>query len=138
MEDNNIEKRSLFKRLFIHSLITYIIILSISILFYIAFVFILGYKYKTSYTDSCFIVSVIWISVGLLNLISKDGFFDMFQYSGKYIVKKFTQRQMETYQDFKDNKEAKKKKTANYSFGPFLAIGLILLVIAIVFSNIIQ
>lgn len=135
-QNQPLEKKNFWKKLF-HSPSKYIAIAIISLIIILLVVANYGFNYLISYQNAFFITSFIWICISILSLVSRDGFFRIFSYSGYYIKHKFLQRPMNNYHDYYFIQE-KKKDENRYSWTPYLVSGLILLVISCFFMIIIS
>ena len=70
---------------------------------------------------------------GGLSLINNEGMFDLFSYSGQYIVRKITGKELNRYAEYVNEKQLvrKEKKYTNFSY---FIVGAVLFLIAIIIS----
>lgn len=130
------EKISFWKKIF-HTPSKYITISISTVIIILYVLFTSGFNNLIAYQDAFFITSFIWFAGGILSLVSRDGFFRIFSYSGYYVVNKFRQKHVDNYHDYYFNKEAT-KENKNWSWTPYFFCGLILFMISLTFMIIIS
>lgn len=128
---------SLFRKMFLHSLVKYIVSLIIGIILVITTLSIKGFSYLVSYEDAFFIAGAVVIFIGILSLLSNYGAFDLLAYSGKYVYNMSKKRKVERYPDYVENKIAIRKKM-KYKWIPYVVVGCVFIIIAIIFMIIVN
>ncbi len=134
-EDN--EKKLRFWGKIFHTPSKYIAISVISIIIILIILINSNFYSLVAYQDAFFVTGFIWIGVSILSLISHDGFFRIFSYSGYYIYNKFLQKPIDNYHDYYLLKEEKREKN-KWTWTPYLFSGLILLAVSFIFMIIIS
>ena len=119
----------MFKKIFIHSPIRYIIALAIAIIFSLVYLIINGFNYKIFYLDAFTVAGSIDILVGLLALVTYFGAFDTFGYAFS------TFKKDRRYKDLVEYTDAKKVKRANsqFIFVPYVVVGVIFVLVGLIF-----
>lgn len=121
----------LFKRIFFHSWLKYLISFLISVVVALIVLINKGFNYLVSYSDAFFVGGTIILGVGLLSMLSSFGTFDIFSYSGKYVFNKMRSKDMENYPDYSKGKALNREET-KFSFIPYLVVGGFEIIISIV------
>ncbi len=127
------KEECLFKKVFFHKRLNYIIISIISIIFFILVVAIKGYDRLQSYLDASFVVCVFNYGAAGLSCTTREGVFDSLGYGFDRLFKSvFTGRYK--YKDLVEFKDARvdKRKRNKYNFAPYLVIGLIFMFLTII------
>lgn len=81
--------------------------------------------------DGFFVMGFIMVATAGLSALSNEGMFRGLSYSGKYIVTKFSGKELPRYYEYCEMKEESKEKN-KYKFGPYLFSGCILIIISFV------
>ncbi len=134
----NVEKapekeECLFKKIFFHKTLNYVVISIISIIFFILVVAIKGFDKLQSYFDASFVVCVFNFGAAGLSCTTREGVFDSLGYGFDRLFKStFTGHYK--YKDLVEFKDAKvdKRKRNKYNFAPYLVIGTIFLILSVV------
>ena len=120
------------RKIIFHSPIKYLIIFVLTSV--ICFVIALIKNFTLiGFVDAFFISGTITFVIGLLSLLSYFGAFDTFAYSFTYIKNSYSKTNNKN-NDFYNYKQMKimKRKKENFSFTPYLIIGLIFIIISII------
>lgn len=136
-ENITIKKQSLFRKMFLHSPIKYIVSIIIGSLFVILTLYIQGFNYLMSYEDGFFVAGSVLICVGLLSLLSNYGAFDLLSYSGKYVFNMSKKKKIERYPEYVENKVLIRKKL-KYKWIPYIVVGILFILISIVIMIILK
>ena len=104
----------------------------ISILAIIIYVIFSGIKSIVSYCDAFFVCGAILICLGMLSLVTYYGVFDIFGYSTSYVYNGMKKGSVQRYKDFHDyiQQKTEKRKKKKYNFLPYLAIGIVYIIVA--------
>lgn len=127
------------KEIFFNSKIKYIILISMSIVILVAMLFIAedGFKRVAAYQDAFFVASLFMLGFGGLSALGNLGTFDIFSYSGKYVFNRMRGKSVERYHEFIENK-SETRKTNKYGFGPFIVMGLLWMIVALILMIIVM
>lgn len=130
-EDKTQEERSLFAKIFFHSITKYGVSIFISIIIILIVLASRGFNHLVFYCDGLFIAGGVLVAVGLLSLLSGLGNFDIFSYSGKYVYNKIRNKSVERYPEYSKNKMLNRK---NFQFGyiPYIVVGVFDILISVV------
>lgn len=111
----------------------YIRLVITSVLLILVVLSIEGFNYLFAYMDAFFIAGLFMFACGGLSLINNEGMFDLFSYSGQYIVRKITGKELNRYAEYVNEKQLvrKEKKYTNFSY---FIVGAVLFLIAIIIS----
>lgn len=127
-------KMNLFKRLFLHSYKKYIVLSILALAIILYYVLFFGATKVIVYVNAFFLAGAILIALGGLSIVTNQGAFDMFQYSGRTFGNMFRRNinpvRKETYAEFLEEQKEKRVKK-KYAFGPYIFIGVILLIISV-------
>ena len=94
-----------------------------------------GFDELKDYCDAFFIGGFTFFAVGGLSFVNKQGGYDMFSYSAYYIFKSIgSADKNRKYRDYKEyiDKKSSLRSQNKFSYLPFIFIGLILIIIAII------
>lgn len=119
----------MFRRLFIHSPIRYVIALVVCGALSAAFIISKG-NYLMSYIDGFSAAGAVSILFGALVLVTNLGAFDMFSYS--FAIMRKANR--EFYKDLYQYSQIKKEKRSKhfFTFVPYMVVGLLFIIIALI------
>lgn len=126
-------KESLFKKIFFHKKLNYIIISILSIIIFILVLAIKGFDRLQSYLDASFVVCVFNFCAAGLSCTTREGVFDSLGYGFDRLFKSlFTGRYK--YKDLVEFRDARidKRNRNKYNFAPYLVIGLIFMILTII------
>lgn len=120
------------QKIIFHSPIKYLIIFILTSIICLLISFIKKFT-LIGFVDAFFISGTITFVGGLLFLLSYFGAFDTFAYSFSYIKNSYlkTNNKNNDFYNYKQTKILKRKKE-NFSFTPYLIIGLIFIIISII------
>lgn len=127
----NNEDRITFRKIFLHSPMKYLISLGIMICVIIGTLSIKGFNYLVNYCNAFFIAGALFIGIGLLSIVTNFGTFDIFSYSGRYVINRIKNVSVERFPEYTDNKKEKRKKL-KFEFVPYMVLGVLCLLVAIV------
>lgn len=120
-----------FKKIFLHSPIKYLVSLVMVALIVVLALSIKGFNYLVNYANGFFIAGALLIGVGLLSICNNLGTFDIFGYSGKYVINRIRNVNVEDFPEYTENKKEKRKKI-RFEFVPYIVVGLFSLIVAII------
>lgn len=120
-----------FKTIFLHSPKKYLVSLVIMVLLIISILSSKGYNLLINYCNAFFISGALFIGIGCLSILTNFGAFDVFSYSGRYVVNRIRNVDVERYPEYSENKKEKRKKF-RFNFVPYMVLGLIALIVAII------
>lgn len=83
------------------------------------------------FSDTCFIISLFFIGFGVINSLYLHGDFDITSFIAK---RSFTKDKKESYDEYKENINEKRKDSFNYP----LFTGLLILIVSIISSRFIS
>ena len=120
---------SLFRKLFLHSPLKYIISFIVGGAIAVGVLFIEGFDIKMSYQDAFFIAGAVLVVTGGLSFVTYFGGFDIFVYG----FMSFNPNRR--YKDLYEYSEAKKEKRRSKSipFMPYIVIGVIYIIVSLFF-----
>lgn len=120
------------QKIIFHSPIKYLLIFILTSIVCLLISFIKNFT-LIGFVDAFFISGTITFVIGLLSLLSYFGAFDTFAYSFTYIKNSYSKTNNKN-NDFYNYKQMKimKRKKENFSFTPYLIVGLIFIIISII------
>ena len=123
------ENNTLLKRIFLHSPIRYVVGTCLAVILVFICLISKGFEYRMSYVDAFTIAGGALILIGLLQLVSYYGAFDIFSFS-------FFRGKDKRYKDYLayQNTRAEKKKNYNLKFMPFIVVGFFFFSIGLILS----
>lgn len=127
VDENNIT----FKKIFLHSPMKYLISLGIMICVIIVFLSIKGFNYLVNYSNAFFIGGALFVGISLLSIVTNLGTFDIFSYSGRYVINRIKNVDVDRFPEYCDNKKEKRKKL-KFEFAPYLVLGVFALLVAVI------
>ena len=120
----------MFKKMFIHSPLKYLISFILSLLVVVLYnVFNKGWQYVISYSNGFFISAVLFISVGALSWVDLENGFDIFRF---IFVRKQVGDKRIRLADYSESRN-EKNKNKTWRFTPYLVIGALDLILALIF-----
>lgn len=120
-----------FKKIFLHSPKKYLVSLVIMVVLIISSLSMKGFNLLVNYCNAFFIAAALFIGIGFLSILTNLGTFDVFSYSGKYVANRIRNVNIEKYPEYTENKKEKRKKF-RFNFVPYMVLGLIGLIVAII------
>ena len=119
----------MFKKIFVHSPVRYIVGVVLAVIITLICLVSKGFEYKISYVDAFTVAGGILFFLGLLQLASYCGAFEIFGYS----FSSFRGR-VRKYKDYYEYQMANAEKRAKQKpfYVPFMVVGLIFFVIGLV------
>ena len=120
---------TIFRRLFIHSPIRYIVSLVIGIAVSISVLAFYGWDKKIYYCDAFFASGAILVSIGALAFVSYYGGFDIFGY---VFTSLRTNRRYHDLYEYVNAKNEKRKKPY-FPFMPYLMVGIVFIIASLFF-----
>lgn len=121
---------NLFKNIFLHSPIKYLILFLVASLIVLTNLFLNGFSYLYLYVDGFFISGFSLILVGFLSLLNYFGAYDFWSYA--FSKKKTNNYKVRLYEFSEEKKE--KRKLKPLPFGPYFGVGIVFLVVSIILS----
>ena len=121
----------MFRKLFLHSPVRYIVGVVLALV--IAFLCLIskGFEYRISYVDAFSVAGAAVFFIGLLQVVSYYGAFDIFGYSFSAFRRK--ERKYTDYVDYQNKKRAS-KSNSKLTYMPFIAVGAIFFIIGIILN----
>lgn len=122
----------IFSDIFLHSWKKYVVSACLSFIGAVVLVLLRGYNNIVSYCDAAFVVGFVFVSVGIISLLSSAGAFDTFGYSINALARK--KEQAKQYDDLYDYVEKKKEKRKGnkYNSVPYFVVGIFWIIISLV------
>jgi hypothetical protein len=127
------KEESLFKKIFFHKTLNYIVISIISIIIFVVVFLVRGYDKLQSYLDAAFVTCIFDLCMSGLSATTNQGVFDSLGYGFDRMFKSvFTGHYK--YRDLIEFKDARveKRERNKYTWAPYLVIGLIFVIITII------
>lgn len=125
------ENKITFKKIFLHSPMKYLISLGIMICVTVVFLSIKGFNYLVNYSNAFFIGGALFVGIGLLSIVTNLGTFDIFSYSGRYVINRIKNVDVDRFPEYCENKKEKRKKL-KFEFVPYLVLGIFALLVAVI------
>ncbi|MCR4625812.1 MAG: DUF3899 domain-containing protein [Lachnospiraceae bacterium] len=121
----------MFRKLFLHSPVRYIVGVVLALI--IGFLCLLskGFEYRISYVDAFSVAGGAVFFLGLLQMVSHYGAFDIFGYSFSSFRRK--EREYTDYIDYQTKKRAV-KSNSKLTYMPFIAVGAIFFIIGMILN----
>lgn len=109
----------------VNKLKKYITLVIFDVIIVLTILIIKGFDLYINYINAFFVGALFILGIGGIAFCSNSGAFDMFGYSGYYIVQTFRPKEDRKYADIKDyiDQKAEKRKVKNFTFIPYLVVG---------------
>lgn len=120
-------------RLFLHSPKRYIIGVIIAIVLALIFLMIRGFQYRINYVDAFSVAGAVVFFIGMFQLASFYGAFEIFGYSASSFRGK--ERRYKDYYEYQKAKEEKRSQS-ELIFVPFIVVGACFFVIGAILNAI--
>jgi len=118
-------------RLFLHSPKRYIIGVIIAIVLAVIFLIIRGFQYRINYVDAFSVAGAVVFFIGLFQLASFYGAFEIFGYSASSFRGK--ERRYKDYYEYQKAKELKRSQS-ELVYIPFIVVGAVFFVIGMILN----
>lgn len=118
-------------RLFLHSPKRYIIGVIIAIVLAVIFLIIRGFQYRINYVDAFSVAGAVVLFIGLFQLASFYGAFEIFGYSASSFRGK--ERRYKDYYEYQKAKELKRSQS-ELVYIPFIVVGVVFFVIGMILN----
>ena len=118
-------------RLFLHSPKRYIIGVIIAIVLAVIFLIIRGFQYRINYVDAFSVAGAVVLFIGLFQLASFYGAFEIFGYSASSFRGK--ERRYKDYYEYQKAKELKRSQS-ELVYIPFIVVGAVFFVIGMILN----
>lgn len=126
-----------FKRNLLSNLIILAISFLVGISFFFIYIFLIDKPNFKAMCDASFIIAAFFLTIGLITIINRLGYFDSFGYGFAMMGTIFFRpvRFQKKYEDLVDYKQQQydKRKDKSFYFISFIIVGLLFLIAAIVF-----
>ena len=122
--------RDWFKRLFLHSLVKYIVLINLGILIFFANLLFNGFEYYTFYVGGVQIAGLSLIFMGGLSMLGYYGAFDFWGYT---FSKKTEDGRRIPVSDYTERKRVK-RLNKNIPFTPYFLVGVTFLLVSFVMN----
>ncbi len=120
------------KKIFFHSPFRYLIALAIATSITLIYLFTRGFKILFYYLDAFSIAGAVTFLIGCLSLVTFLGGFDTFGY-GFSSMRRGANRKYEDLYDYQ-TKKRELRKTKKWTFVPYMVVGIIFLLVALIIS----
>lgn len=118
-----------FRKLFLHSLVRYIVAFAICATFSLVYLIINGWNYKIYYVDAFTVGGSISVLFGGLVLVTYLGAFDTFGYAFSTFGRN---RKYKDLVDYTEKKQIKRGKN-RFIFMPYITVGVIFIIVGLIF-----
>ena len=121
----------MFRKLFLHSPVRYIVGVVLALIIGVLCLLSNGFEYRISYVDAFSVAGAVVFFVGLLQVVSFYGAFDIFGYSFSSFRRK--ERKYTDYVDYQTKKRAE-KSNSKLTYMPFIAVGAVFFIIGMILN----
>lgn len=122
--------RDWFKRLFLHSLVKYIILIILGLLIVLANLLFNGFEFYTFYVGGVQIAGLAIILMGGLSMLGYYGAFDFWGYT---FSKKTVDGRRISIVDYTERRQVK-RHSKNIPFTPYFLVGIVFLVASLIMN----